>query len=79
MDDFGAWFNRAGSDVNESNGSEVGERCGRDGCDGVIADDPFDERGCYCHATMPPCGNCTTPRECCPECGWRLEDEGAWG
>lgn len=77
MDDFGAWFNRAGSDVNESHGSEVGERCGRDGCDGVIAEDNINGC-CSCHL-HPPCAYCTTPKECCPECDWRLRDDGVWG
>lgn len=55
-------------------GFEVGERCGRNGCNGLIADTYRPDGGCSCHIS-PPCGFCTTPREECPECDWRLVDE----
>lgn len=54
-------------------GFEVGEVCNRNGCLGVIVEKES-ERGCSCHIN-PPCSRCTTPREECPECGWRLTDE----
>lgn len=49
-----------------------GEICGRNGCTGVIAEQPVEN--CSCHIN-PPCGACTEPREYCPECEWRLVDE----
>lgn len=49
-----------------------GEVCTRNGCAGVIIEQPSDN--CSCHIN-PPCGSCTTPREECPVCGWRLVDE----
>lgn len=54
-------------------GFQEGERCGRDGCAGVLELKPTDG-GCYCHIN-PPCGHCTTPREICPVCGWDAEEE----
>ncbi|GAB2798916.1 hypothetical protein GCM10027040_27330 [Halomonas shantousis] len=54
-------------------GYEVGETCNRHGCQGVIQE--IDPDGCCsCHIS-PPCGYCTAPREHCPECEWRLEDD----
>lgn len=50
-----------------------GEKCNRDGCDGII--DAQEKEGCCsCHIN-PPCGYCTTPSEYCPECGWSAEEE----
>jgi len=54
-------------------GYEVGDVCTRNGCLGIIAEGER-EGDCSCHIN-PPCGSCTTPREWCPECGWRLLDE----
>lgn len=53
-------------------GYSEGEICGRNGCHGVIA--ARESENCSCHIN-PPCGACTAPREECPECGWRLEDD----
>lgn len=53
-------------------GFEEGERCGREGCTGIIAASKQDD--CSCHIA-PPCGHCTTPREYCPECDWHATDE----
>lgn len=54
-------------------GYDVGSVCGRSGCPGIIADSE-PAGGCSCHI-FPPCAYCTTPRENCPECGWRLVDD----
>jgi len=53
-------------------GYEKGEVCHRNGCAGVIAEDqPGD---CSCHI-CPPCAECTTPREYCPECGYQAKHD----
>lgn len=44
-----------------------GDKCNRDGCNGVIELHPVEN--CYCHIN-PPCGNCTAKRGFCPVCGW---------
>lgn len=54
-------------------GFDSGETCNRNGCIGVIEEGPR-EGDCSCHIS-PPCGNCTTPREYCPVCDWRLVDD----
>jgi len=53
-------------------GQMEGDRCGRDGCNGVIAVRPVEN--CSCHIN-PPCGSCTEPREYCPECDWHVQDD----
>lgn len=53
-------------------GTEGGATCGRNGCQGIIAEHPVDN--CSCHIS-PPCSACTTPREYCPECDWSAEEE----
>lgn len=53
-------------------GTVEGERCWRDGCEGVIADRPV--KGCRCHIS-PPCSACTAPSEHCPTCGWEASAE----
>lgn len=53
-------------------GIEEGAVCWRNGCQGVIAVRPVEN--CSCHIA-PPCGECSTPREYCPECDWRAEDD----
>ncbi len=58
--------------MSDSFGYEDGDTCWRNGCKGVIAVAPVEN--CSCHIN-PPCGSCTTPREFCPECDWRAEDE----
>lgn len=61
-----------------SNGPNVklgeleGETCNRSGCLGVIEVAPVEN--CSCHIN-PPCSECVTPHEYCPECGWRAKDE----
>ena len=54
-------------------GYEVGDKCNRNGCKGVIAEKEIDG-GCSCHIN-PPCSFCTTPKEVCDICGWDAEDE----
>ena len=51
---------------------EIGEVCGRDGCDGVIEEKPVEN--CSCHIN-PPCSACTTPAEFCPVCDWAAVDD----
>lgn len=53
-------------------GYEEGDTCGRDGCDGVIAERP--PVNCYCHLSAP-CGECTSDRIYCPECSWTSVDD----
>jgi hypothetical protein len=53
-------------------GTDEGEICWRNGCQGVIAVEPVEN--CSCHIN-PPCSACTTPREYCPECDWQAKDE----
>ncbi len=49
-----------------------GETCWRDGCQGILKEDP--PENCHCHVN-PPCSDCTTNRCWCPECGWSGKDE----
>jgi hypothetical protein len=51
-------------------GHEEGERCGRDGCDGVI--EFTKSENCSCHIS-PPCYSCTSTYLHCPDCGWEAE------
>lgn len=51
-------------------GSEEGERCGRDLCQGIIRVQPVE--GCTCFIS-PPCGACVSAPLECPECGWERE------
>lgn len=51
-----------------------GERCNRNGCNGII-DEYESEYGCSCHLGNAPCGHCTTSREFCPECDWEGMEE----
>lgn len=53
-------------------GYEEGQRCLRDGCQGVIEIEPTEN--CSCHIS-PPCSACTAPRAFCPECDWHERDE----
>lgn len=62
--------------INSFSGTEIGtcdgQRCNRNGCEGVII--IHREEGCSCHIN-PPCSACTNSVFACPACGW--EDEGA--
>lgn len=54
-------------------GYEAGDKCLRDGCDGVIQERPVEN--CSCHITAP-CNKCTSPRAYCETCDWdESEDE----
>ena len=53
-------------------GFDEGERCGRDGCEGVI--ECRRSENCSCHLSAP-CSSCVAPREFCPACGWEAKDE----
>lgn len=49
-------------------GTTDGDRCGRNGCLGIIL--LRSPRNCSCHLGMAPCSSCTEPRFYCKECGW---------
>lgn len=51
----------------EEYGTEEGERCGRDDCEGVMGIVYFSD--CHCHLGCPPCSSCTDALIVCPECG----------
>lgn len=55
-----------------SHGYCEGDKCGRNGCSGVIQTHPVEN--CSCHIN-PPCGSCTAPRGFCPTCGWEERDD----
>lgn len=53
-------------------GCVEGDRCNRDGCDGIIV---FNEpEGCSCHI-CPPCSACVNAGSSCPKCGWDEREE----
>lgn len=52
-------------------GTEEGEVCGRDGCEGVIAYTKPENCSCY---ISPPCSSCTGTYLHCPECDWEVEE-----
>lgn len=58
--------------ITKCHGSELGERCGRSGCAGIIKE--HDGYGCSCHIN-PPCGSCIEPRAFCPTCDWHEKDD----
>ena len=53
-------------------GYEEGDICGREGCVGKIAIRP--PENCRCHIS-PPCSECTSNRNYCPDCGWEGSDD----
>jgi len=53
-------------------GYTEGDSCGRNGCDGVIAQ--HRSENCPCHIS-PPCWSCTSLRGFCPVCGWEEKDD----
>lgn len=53
-------------------GTEEGDICGRDGCDGVIA--YTKSENCSCHIS-PPCSSCMSVKLHCPECDWKAEEQ----
>lgn len=58
----------------EKIGMEEGEKCNREGCEGIIEFKKGDG-GCYCNATsMPPCSYCErNPDLVCSSCGEEIE------
>lgn len=50
-----------------------GEKCNRDGCEGIIQEHASD-RGCTCFIN-PPCSHCVDSRAYCEECDWSGRDE----
>lgn len=58
---------------NEDLGYAKGEKCNRNGCEGILLEHASD-RGCSCHIN-PPCSYCTDAREYCNECGWEGREE----
>lgn len=50
-----------------------GERCGRNGCEGIITE-PEKEGGCSCHLGHAPCSYCTSSTAYCEICEWEAED-----
>lgn len=59
--------------MNNEHGYSKGEKCNRDGCQGIINEHSA-EGCCSCHIN-PPCSYCTTARGYCPECDWDGRDE----
>lgn len=59
----------------EALGTEEGDTCHRDGCQGVL-ELAYDESlgGCSCFID-PPCSRCTSSYVSCPVCHWREEEE----
>ena len=53
-------------------GEDEGAICWRDGCQGLISVAKVED--CSCHIA-PPCGNCLEPRQYCPACDWRAQDD----
>lgn len=59
--------------TNAMNGYCEGDKCDRNGCEGVIQLHPIEN--CSCHI-FAPCFACTSPRCFCDVCGWEeSEDE----
>ena len=55
-------------------GTEEGQTCFRDGCEGHI--ELSESEDCACHIS-PPCSACVSRVYQCDECGWTEEDEPA--
>ena len=53
-------------------GTEEGDRCGRDLCQGIIEIKPVEN--CTCHLGHPPCGACVSLPLWCPACHWESEE-----
>ena len=53
-------------------GDDDGEKCNRNGCDGII--ETREAENCSCHIN-PPCSACTSPRNYCDKCGWEQADD----
>lgn len=55
-----------------ADGFTEGERCNRDGCEGVLLFKTPEH--CTCHIS-PPCHYCVENPLQCPVCGWSEADE----
>lgn len=53
-------------------GCGEGERCNRDGCEGILGFQPVED--CTCHIS-PPCSACVNNPLACPKCDWQSDDE----
>lgn len=51
-----------------------GERCFRNGCEGIITEEPYGDGCCSCHIN-PPCSHCTTNWAHCDVCDWKALDD----
>jgi hypothetical protein len=56
-----------------NHGTEEGEKCNREGCEGVLEILKPLEGCCACHIN-PPCGYCMDTKPRCPECKWEEGD-----
>lgn len=55
-----------------SKGIEEGDKCNRNGCEGILR--LSDRINCSCHIS-PPCSYCMDREICCPECDWKYSDD----
>lgn len=55
-------------------GTEVGEWCHRDGCDGKIYLHQEPDTSCSCHLSAP-CHACTSAHHRCDMCDWSEKDD----
>jgi len=61
-------------EINDSDGEiglVSGEKCNRDGCNGIMHEID-DDSSCSCHI-CPPCSHCVDVRFQCDECGYETE------
>ena len=61
--------------MDEKVGLVEGDVCNRNGCKGIIEEDPDLVEGCCsCHIN-PPCSYCVTDKAFCPVCDWVGQDD----
>lgn len=60
-----------GKEFGANEGTEEGDVCNRDGCQGTMGYPEVE--GCTCHIS-PPCGKCTENRLVCNVCGEEEQD-----
>ena len=58
--------------IEDERGSEEGDRCNRDGCDGIMRIET--EENCSCHISAP-CHSCVNSWLECDICGARTDEE----
>jgi len=56
----------------EAVGTNPGDACGRDGCEGIIRENEIEN--CSCHIN-PPCGQCVTAGVSCDTCDYDTRGE----